>query len=87
MAIRFELGPQLESFISSLVASGRFPSPEAVMREALRLFQEREARFSELDAAIQRGLADADAGRLTPASEVFDELEAKYAALATAADA
>ena len=35
-------------------------------------------RFAALDAAIARGIADADAGRLKPLSPMFDRLEAKY---------
>lgn len=31
-----------------------------------------------LDAALERGLADAKAGRVKPANEIFDRLEAKY---------
>jgi antitoxin ParD1/3/4 len=46
----------------------------------IRLMQERAARLAALDAAIARGLADADAGRVRPVSEVFDRLEAKYRA-------
>lgn len=80
--IHVEIGPTLESFISGLVASGRYRSPDEVLREALRLFQEHEAQLAELDAAIDRGLADADAGRVTPAGEVFDELERLYPVLA-----
>jgi antitoxin ParD1/3/4 len=38
----------------------------------IRLMQERAARLAALEAAIARGLADADAGRVKPASEVFD---------------
>jgi len=34
-----------------------------------------------LDAALARGIADADAGRVTPATQVFDRLEAKYQAM------
>lgn len=37
-----------------------------------------------LDAAILRGLADGAAGRTHPADEVFDELEARYIAMAEA---
>jgi antitoxin ParD1/3/4 len=43
-----------------------------------RLVQERKARLATLDAAVSRGLADADAGQVKPASQVFDRLEAKY---------
>jgi antitoxin ParD1/3/4 len=35
-----------------------------------------------LDAAIARGLGDADAGRVKPSSEVFDRLEARLAGAA-----
>jgi antitoxin ParD1/3/4 len=35
-----------------------------------------------LDAAIARGIAAAEAGRVKPLAEVFDRLEAKYEALA-----
>ena len=86
MAISVDLGPQLEAFVAGLVASGRFASTQAVLRESLRMFQEREARFAKLDAAIARGIADADAGRLTPAREVFEELAARRAALKVGAD-
>lgn len=34
-------------------------------------------------AALARGLADADAGRLIPAAEVFDRLEQKSATLSS----
>jgi len=85
MTINADLGAQLETFVSGLVASGRYRSPDDVLREAVRLFQEREAKLAALDVSINRGLADAEAGRLTPAAEVFDELEARYPALATTA--
>ena len=57
-------------------------SPGEILRDGVRLVQEREARMTSLDASIARGLADADAGRTKPAAEVFDRLEAKYAAMA-----
>ena len=84
MTINADLGAQLETFVSGLVASGRYRSPDAVLREALRRFQEQETRLGALDSAIERGLADAEAGRLTHASDVFDGLEAKYQAKADA---
>jgi antitoxin ParD1/3/4 len=85
MAISAELGPQLESFVTKLVESGRYNSKSEVLREGVRLIQEREARLAALDAAIARGTADADAGRVKPAAEVFERLEAKYAAMASRA--
>lgn len=37
--------------------------------------------LARIDVAITRGLADAEAGRVTPAEAVFDRLEAKYRAM------
>ena len=80
MAVSADLGDVLESFVTKLVASGRYHSKSEVLREGVRLIQEREARLAALDASIARGLADADAGRVKSSSEVFDRLEAKLAA-------
>jgi antitoxin ParD1/3/4 len=84
MAANVELGDELEGFITNLVASGRYGSKREVLQEGVRLVQEREALLVDLDAAIARGIADADAGRVKPAAEVFDRLEAKYRAMAQA---
>ena len=42
--------------------------------------REREI-WAKFDAEIQKGLDDAEAGRLTDAEEVFDRLDAKYKAM------
>ncbi|HEY2256498.1 MAG TPA: type II toxin-antitoxin system ParD family antitoxin [Variovorax sp.] len=78
MAISVELGETLEQFVEELLRGGRYNSKSEVLREGVRLVQEREAKLAALDAAIARGIADADAGRLTPMDEVFDRLEARY---------
>jgi antitoxin ParD1/3/4 len=80
MAVSADLGEVLERFVTRLVESGRYHSKSEVLREGVRLIQEREARLAALDASIARGLADAAAGRVKPSSEVFDRLEAKLAA-------
>lgn len=80
MAISAELGEALESFVTKLVASGRYHSKSEVLREGVRLIQEREAKLAALDASIARGLADAGAGRVKPSVDVFDRLEAELAA-------
>ena len=79
--ISAELGQQLESFVGNLVKTGRYNSKSEVLREGVRLVQDREARLAALDAALARGIADADAGRTRPAEEVFDELRARYEAM------
>jgi antitoxin ParD1/3/4 len=80
--ISADLGRQLEAVVTDLVENGRYNSKSEVLREGVRLVQEREARLASLDAAIARGLADVEAGRTKPAEDVFDRLEAKYRAMA-----
>jgi antitoxin ParD1/3/4 len=84
--ISADLGKQLEAFVARLVEAGRYNSKSEVLREGVRLIQERETRLAALDASIARGLADADAGRTKPVAEVFDRLEAKYRAKAGKAE-
>ena len=77
MAISADLGENLERVVNDLVKNGRYNSKSEVLREGVRLVQEREAALARLDAALAQGLADAEAGRTRPAEEVFDEIEAE----------
>jgi len=79
--ISADLGQPLEAVVAELVANGRFGSSNDVLREGVRLVQEREARRTALQAAIDEGLADMAAGRTRPAEDVFAELEAHYKAM------
>jgi antitoxin ParD1/3/4 len=80
MAISAELGEKLEAVVDDLVKNGRYNSKSEVLREGVRLVQEREAALRRLDAALREGLDDIEAGRVYPAKDVFDELHAKYRA-------
>jgi antitoxin ParD1/3/4 len=84
--ISADLGKQLESYIQQLVDTGRYGSKSEVLREGVRLVQDRETRLAALDASIMRGIADADAGRTKPASDVFDRLDGKFRAMADNAE-
>ncbi len=42
---------------------------------------DKQPRSAALDASIARGIADAEGGRTKPMAEVFDRLEAKFAAM------
>lgn len=80
--ISADLGKQLESYITQLIACGRYGSKSEVLREGVRLIQDRETQLAALDASIARGLADADLGHTKPAESVFDRLALKYGAMA-----
>jgi antitoxin ParD1/3/4 len=73
-----DLTPDVERAIRRRVDSGDYQSDIEVIRAGLIALDRHEEdvkrRLSALDASITRGLADADAGRVRPAEEVFDEL-------------
>ena len=52
-----------------------------VVCNALRLMEARERRLVTLDAAVERGNADIDAGRMHDADAVFDDLDAELQSL------
>jgi antitoxin ParD1/3/4 len=83
MPASYALGNHFERFVAKLVKSGRFNSKSEVVREGLRLLldreREREAKIAALRKAFRQGV---ESGPRIPADEVFDRLEAKYAAMA-----
>lgn len=82
MAISADLGTRLEDIVNQLVSTGRYNSKSEVLREGVRLVEEREKRLAALDAALAKGISDADAGRVKAGDTVLDRLEAKYKAMA-----
>ncbi|MBB4200949.1 antitoxin ParD1/3/4 [Rhodoblastus sphagnicola] len=77
MASSYTLGSHFEGFVRSLVQSGRYASASEVMRDGLRLVEEREkmraAKLEALRSDIRAGL---DSGP----SETLDITEIKAAA-------
>ncbi len=61
------------SFVEQLVGSGRYQNASEVMREGLRLMEQREneeaARLQVLREAVAVGMADIEAGRYTEFSD------------------
>jgi antitoxin ParD1/3/4 len=82
MATSVYLGEHFESFAARMVQSGRYNNTSELVREGLRIIEERERRLASLDATLERSRADMQAGRVKPAEEVFDRLEAKYLRMA-----
>jgi antitoxin ParD1/3/4 len=75
MASSVNLGEQLEAFITEAVKNGRYGSRSEVLREGVRLVEEREAELERFRAEVQKGIDDADAGRVMDADEAFDQLD------------
>lgn len=52
------LESSLQGFVEQAVRSGRFGSAEEVVREGLRLVQERERKLAELRAKVEAAIAE-----------------------------
>ncbi len=74
MAFSVDLGKKLESTVARLVSKGRYNSKSEVLREGVRLVEEREKALIRLDKALERGIADVKAGRVYSAEEVRAEV-------------
>ena len=74
MASSVNLGEQLEAFITEAVKNGRYGSRSEVLREGVRLVQEREAKWAQFDAEIQKAIDSADRGECIPLEQAVDEI-------------
>ncbi|MBX3529838.1 MAG: type II toxin-antitoxin system ParD family antitoxin [Rhizobiaceae bacterium] len=79
MPSSYTLGSHFEELVRGLVDSGRYSSASEVLRDGLRLLEEKEkeraAKLAWLRNAVQEGI---DSGPGIPAEEVFDELLKRY---------
>ena len=68
MASSYTIGNHYESFVRDLLASGRYASASEVLRDGLRLLEDREkqrdAKIAALRDAIQEGLESGPAAPL-----------------------
>ncbi len=78
MPSSYTLGHHFEGFIQAQLSSGRYNNASEVVRDGLRLLEERERKLAALDAALMRGIADVEGGRVVDADTAFDTLEDRY---------
>ena len=79
MPSSYAIGARFEALMERLIESGRYNSKSEIIREGLRMVEDREDRLAALRGAIREG--DESAAD-TPAEDVFDRLQAKYEARA-----
>ena len=79
MPVNVHLTPELETLVQNKVKSGRYNSASEVVREALRLFEERdrirEFQIQELRKKINKGWASLEQGEGVDGEEFFTALE------------
>lgn len=72
------LTPELEQFVQAKVKSGRYLSASEVVREALRLLEERDRiqqlKLESLRKEIMIGVEQLERGEVVNGEEVFEEL-------------
>ena len=82
MALSITVGERFEKFVKEQVEGGRYNNASEVVRAGLRLLETeeelRKRKLAELDAALARGIADAEAGRVYTIDEVRDYLRAQF---------
>ncbi|MDH0864063.1 type II toxin-antitoxin system ParD family antitoxin [Mitsuaria sp. GD03876] len=79
--IHADLGPELEAIVLNLIESGRYTSRTQVLRESEELQGWRDAQLREFDASIERGIADARAGKGISVEEAFETLYSEFPTL------
>lgn len=81
MSISISFTPQQAEFLTSCVASGRYQSTSEVVREAIRLLEDRvvrrEAELEHLRRLIREGADDIDRGDVVDAEAFFAEWDAE----------
>ena len=83
--MRLSISPRNHEHINRKISSGRYGSADDVLHAALALLDEREATLDhelrDVREQVEKATAEADAGELVPAAEVFAELRQRNAAL------
>lgn len=70
---------KLEETVEQRVESSHFSTPGDVLDEGVRPVAERQRLLQSIDAGIEEGLADLDAGRIHSAADVRARLMSRFA--------
>jgi antitoxin ParD1/3/4 len=77
-SLNVSLTRELERFVQTRVASGRYQTASEVVREGLRLLEQREqeraATLKGLKQRLQRGAAQAERGEVVDGEKFLDKL-------------
>ncbi|SME95545.1 type II toxin-antitoxin system ParD family antitoxin [Neorhizobium sp. CSC1952] len=68
------LEPDIEDFVRDQMARGSFASSSEYIETVLRERFEREHARQQLDAELQKGIDDIEAGRFMSIEEAFDSI-------------
>ena len=78
MATSYSIGKHFEDIIAGLIKDGRYATGSEIIREGLRLIEEREerrkAKLEALRAEIQKGI---DSGPAQEVGDMFERIKAE----------
>ena len=76
------LTAKLEQFVHKKVKSGLYHSASEVIREALRVLDQRDAlqsiQLKKMQQSISEGIREADEGKLVGSDKVFQNIRARH---------
>jgi Arc/MetJ-type ribon-helix-helix transcriptional regulator len=80
----YQFPPDVEKLVRGHMAAGGYASEDEVLREALLAFgelvrspEEVGEEYRQTVAAVEAGVADANAGRMRPLRDIIDEARGK----------
>jgi antitoxin ParD1/3/4 len=79
MASSYSLGKHFESFVQGQLASGRYNNASEVLRDALRLMEERDVQLQALRATLEASIRAGGAHSDEDVTLALDEEEAALA--------
>jgi antitoxin ParD1/3/4 len=74
LKITVTLEPDVEDFVRAEVERGPFSSPSDYVEDLIRERRERDLARRQLDAELQKGIDDIEAGRVMSLEDAFDSV-------------